>query len=539
MIRISQLKVNIGHSGSELKKCICHRLRILERDLVSYDIVRQSLDARDKGNIRYVYTIDAETVDESRILARFRKDSDINPTVINDYKLPLQGDEVFHEPPYIIGSGPAGLFCAYFLAREGYRPVLIEQGQDVDSRTETVEDFFAGRKPLNPMSNVQFGEGGAGTFSDGKLNSGVKDILGRKTLVLKTFAAHGAPDSITYSAKPHVGTDVLRRVVKSMRQEIIKNGGTVLFNSRFVDFSTENGAVSAVNVETAEGLKTFKCSALVLAIGHSSRDTFKLLMDKGIHMEAKPFAVGVRCEHCQDSINKAQYGEDYRKIYGDKLPAADYKLTCRNEDGHAVYSFCMCPGGYVVNSSSEEGRLCVNGMSYSGRDGINANSAIIVSVSPDDIDAAGDPAKAIEFQRGLEEMAYRSGAGDIPIQRLEDFINNKETVEVGGVYPQTKGQTKCADLNAVLPDFIARNLKEAFPKFGKMISGFDDPDTILSAVETRTSSPVKIVRNERMQCSVRGIYPCGEGAGYAGGITSSAIDGIKVFEEIYRTGRLE
>ena len=538
MIRISQLKLNIGHKDSELRKVVLKKLRIKEEQLCDIKIFRRSLDARDNLNIKYIYTVDVSIYDEDRVLKKFSRDKNISRSEPVIYRLPEQGNEILTYRPCIVGSGPAGLFCTYFLAKNGYRPILIEQGQDVDERQKSVEAFWNEEKGINPLSNVQFGEGGAGTFSDGKLNSSVKDVSGRKTEVLKTFVKGGASEEILFAAKPHVGTDVLRKVVKNLREEIKRCGGEVLFNTKFIDFTAPEGKLRSITVCEAD-LKTreIPCTKLVLAIGHSSRDTFELLYRKGLKIQSKPFAVGVRCEHTRDMIDASQYGQDYRKLYEGRLPAADYKVTYKSKDGHGVYSFCMCPGGYVVNSSSEEGRICVNGMSYSGRNGKNSNSAIIVSVSPEDIGAADDPMKAVNFQRELEEKAYTSGNGRIPVQRLADFYSNESSTSFGKITSETKGAVSFANLNDVLPEFISRNLKEAFPEFGKMIRGFDAPDTLLSAVETRTSSPIKILRDESMQSNIRGIYPCGEGAGYAGGITSSAIDGIKVFEEIYKTCR--
>lgn len=534
MIRVSQLKLHIQHNESDIRSLVIKKLRIIPDDLIDFKIIRKSVDARDKDNIRFIYSVDCIVKNEELVLKKHSKDKDITASEQNEYILPEQGSLDMASRPCITGAGPAGLFCAYMLAKNGYRPILIEQGEPVEDRTVTVNSFLSGEKDLNPYSNIQFGEGGAGTFSDGKLTSGVRDTNGRKTEVLKTFVRFGAPEDILFSAKPHVGTDVLRNVIKGIREAIIELGGTVLFNTRLTDIKAINGSLRSITVVNNEKTSELDCSDLVLAIGHSSRDTFSLLKSSGVIIEPKPFAVGIRVQHPQELINKSQYGTNYKEKYHDLLPAADYKLTTRTSDGHSVYSFCMCPGGYVINSSSEPGMLCVNGMSYSGRNGINANSAIIVSVSPKDIGADDDPFIAIEFQRELERKAYNAGKGKIPSQRLEDFIHCRISQDFGVFRPQNIGMTYMADINEILPGFICTDLKEAFAAFGKMIHGFDDPDSILCAVESRTSSPIRIPRNDDLQSiSIKGLYPCGEGAGYAGGITSSAIDGIKVFEKIY------
>ena len=538
MIRISGIKLHIDHDMADLESAVLKKLRIRKNELGPVTMIRRSLDARHKDNIRYVYTVEVSVLREETVLARSAKDPDIQRSDGSVYVPPVHGNTPLERSPCIIGAGPAGLFCAYFLAEQGFRPILIEQGESVDDRIKTVDAFLEERAPLDPLSNIQFGEGGAGAFSDGKLMSAVKDISGRKTEVLKVFAKHGAPEEIVYSAKPHVGTDVICRVVKSMREHVISKGGTVMFRTKFTGFTCESGSVSSIRVLRNGTESEIPCSALVLAIGHSSRDTLRMLYDSGMHMEAKPFAVGVRVQHLQEDINRAQYGDGYLELYGDLLPAADYKLTAKTGDGRAVYSFCMCPGGYVINSSSETGMLCVNGMSYSGRSGENANSAIIVSVSPGDIGAEDHPLAGMDFQRDIEKKAFIAGNGRIPTQRLEDFAKGVKSPEFGKIQPQMKGYAVPADINEILPGFICEDIKEAMGIFGKTIRGFDDPDTLISAPETRTSSPVRILRDDSLQSvAVKGIYPCGEGAGYAGGITSSAIDGIKVFEEICKTYR--
>ncbi|MCF0141783.1 MAG: FAD-dependent oxidoreductase, partial [Parasporobacterium sp.] len=392
--------------------------------------------------------------------------------------------------------------------------------------------FFSGEKPLNCHSNIQFGMGGAGTFSDGKLSTGVKDPSGRNRKVLEIFVECGADPVILYDNKPHLGTDELVKIVKNMGEHIESLGGEIRFNTEFTGFTASGNQIESITLRNDKGTFTEPCNVLVLAIGHSARNTFYMLNDAGLDMEAKSFAVGVRAEHNQHDINNSLYGEDYERMYNVHLPAADYKLTYHAKSGRSVYSFCMCPGGFVVNASSEEGRICVNGMSYKNRDSENANSAIIVSVNPEDTGGDTDPLNGIEFQRRLEEKAFEEGKGAVPYQLLKDFTALKPTEEPGFVKPLIKGLHAPGNLNNVLPDYICNDIKEAFTDFGKKIKGFDDGDTVLSAVESRTSSPVRILRDENMESSVKGIMPIGEGAGYAGGIVSAAMDGLKAFEKI-------
>ena len=535
MIRISQIQLPVGHSRKQLESAICRKLRVSDNDIksVKYSLVKKSLDARNKDKITYNYVVNVEVDNEEEILKACKKSKTISQIKEKRYQLPKQGTEKMNVRPYVIGSGPAGLFAAYFLAEYGYKPILIERGEPVESRIKTIEDYWNGKTNLNPESNIQFGEGGAGTFSDGKLNTGVNDPKGRNRLVLQTFVDNGAPKEILYMNKPHLGTDVLSEIVKNMRKKIISNGGEAIFNTRFIGFTSSGGALDSIKLESNSHEYEVDCNNVILALGHSARDTFKALKEAGIQMEQKAFAVGVRIEHTQEKINKAQYGEEYQKKYGDLLPAADYKLTTRTEDGRSVYSFCMCPGGYVVNSSSEPGGICVNGMSYSGRNGKNANAAIIVSVVPEDFGSSDDPLAGIEFQRELEASAAQAADGKIPVQLLGDFMDGRVSKDFGSVKAAVKGDTAFADLNDVLPDVVTESIKEAVTTFDGIIKGFADPDAVLSAVESRTSSPVRILRNAHFESNIRGIFPCGEGAGYAGGITSAAMDGIKVFEEIY------
>ena len=536
MIRINQLKIKTGHTKEQLLKKAADLLRVPVADILDMQIVRQSIDARKKPEIYYSYTVDVKVSKEEKILQALRKKktqagaSQVDVITPVTYCFPKCKSQKPKQSPVIVGMGPAGLFCGYFLALHGYRPIILERGKDVDARQKDVEAFWESGV-LNPASNVQFGEGGAGTFSDGKLNTLVKDKSGRNRAVLETFVKFGAKESILYDAKPHIGTDVLAKVVKAMREEIISLGGQVRFESMVTDILIENGEVSGVVVNDEEKIA---CRQLVLAIGHSARDTFSLLYEKEIPMEAKSFAVGFRVEHPQSMINESQYGT----MDAGELGAAPYKVTAKTSVGRGVYSFCMCPGGYVVNASSEEGHLAVNGMSYSGRDGKNANSAIIVSVTPEDFGTT-HPMGGIAFQRELEKRAYELADGKIPVQRYGDFKKKITGTFLGEgseeddiIDPQNKGLYQWADLTGILPAECNQAFVKGMEVFGRQIKGFDRPDTVLSGVESRTSSPVRICRDENLQSVIKGLYPCGEGAGYAGGITSAAMDGIRVAEAI-------
>ena len=541
MILINQLKLRISHTEQEVKTKAAKALMIKESEILSFEILRRSLDCRKKPELFWIYAVEVMVREEEKVLARAKKNSrgkeqlSISDRVRYHFpdvkKLNLVND--VERRPVIVGAGPAGLFCAYYLATAGLCPILLERGRKVEERQRDVEKFWE-TGVLDVASNVQFGEGGAGTFSDGKLNTLVKDKDGRNRAVLETFVKYGANEKILYDQKPHVGTDILAKVIVNLRNDLIRMGAEIRFENQVTDLVLENGSITGVVINGKEKLY---CEFLVLAIGHSARDTFSMLLEKEMPMEAKPFAVGLRVEHPQGMINLSQYGmED-----PGELGAATYKLTAKTSTGRGVYSFCTCPGGYVVNASSEEGRLAVNGMSYSGRNGKNANSAIIVSVTPEDYPNEG-PLSGIAFQRSLEEKAFQLGAGRIPVQRYGEFWErvqgidgSKEVKETEkGFMPACKGQFTWADLSELLPKACSVAFVEGMTQFGKQIKGFDRSDAILSGVESRTSSPVRILRDGNLEASIHGIYPCGEGAGYAGGITSAAMDGLRVGEEILK-----
>lgn len=522
MIRINQLKLPVDHTEEALWAKAAKTLKIPVKEIRSIQIIKQSVDARKKEEIHFTYSIDVETTKEESVIHK-AKSGDIGISEKKEYSFPKPGTERMTSRPVIIGAGPAGLFCGLMLARHGYHPLLLERGESVEKRREAVDLFWNGGT-LKPDCNVQFGEGGAGTFSDGKLNTLVKDPLMRNRKVLELFVEFGADPSILYVNKPHIGTDVLSGIVKGMREEIINLGGEVRFNSRVTDFIVKDGRMQGVVVDEKEEIPT---EILVLAIGHSARDTFEVLNKRGIPMEAKAFAVGLRIQHPQESINRSQYGTGNHPILG----PADYKLTHQCTNGRGVYTFCMCPGGYVVNASSEEHRLAVNGMSYHKRDGVNANSALIVTVTPEDFGGA-TPLAGIAYQRRLEEAAFLSSSGKIPVQLYGDFKKNQPSKAFGDVEPAFKGLYDFANMRDFLPEYLSESLIQGVEAFERRIHGFSRQDAILAGVESRTSSPVRIPRGETFECSINGIYPCGEGAGYAGGITSAAMDGLKVAEAI-------
>ena len=532
MIRIDQIKVEADHTDREIKKQAAERLKLPESALESTTAVRRSIDARKRGCPVFSYTVDVKLRDSTREAAVIKKVHSITVRAEKQeqYCLPDVGHEPLRLRPVVIGAGPAGLFTALMLAKRGFSPLVLEQGDSVEERARKVHTFWEkGPDSLDLHSNVQFGEGGAGTFSDGKLNSTVKDAFGRGHEVLRIFCEAGADPSILIDSRPHIGTDVLQRVVRNIRERIIELGGEVHFGSCVSDLNVDKNCLKGLLLENGTEVPA---EVAVLAIGHSARPLFAVLERCGIQMEPKAFAIGLRIQHPQRQINTVQYGPKASPLFG----AAPYKLTAKTSSGRGVYSFCMCPGGYVVDASSEKGGLAVNGMSNSGRGGQNANSAVVVTVSPEDYQGSG-PLSGVEFQRRLEQKAYTSGEGKIPVQLYGDFLKNRISRDFGEVEPCFCGKTAFGNLRAVLPQEITCAFLEGMMQFGRKLSGFDRPDAILSGIESRTSSPVRILRDVGFQGSAHGLYPCGEGAGYAGGIMSSAIDGIRVAEAIIKRYR--
>lgn len=518
MIRISDLKIYENISDEDVLNIAIKKYKISREYIKEWHISKKSIDARKKDDVHFSYSIDISLVDENNLL----KNKNISKVVDVEYpKFEINLNKSVR--PVIIGSGPSGLFAALTFVQNGYKPIVIEQGECVEKRKQSVDNFI-NNGILNTHSNVQFGEGGAGTFSDGKLTTNINSPYCKK--VLEEFVRFGAPEQILYLTKPHIGTDNLINIVKNMREYIISKGGTFLFNTKFVDFKTENNTISSIKILHLDtnSYEELDCSLLILAIGHSSRDTFKTIYEKGLILEPKNFSVGVRIEHLQIEINKAQYGT----ITQLDLPSADYKLAYHGDDGRSCYTFCMCPGGTVMPSSSEETTIVTNGMSYFARDGINANSAVLVNVTPDDFDSS-NPLAGIDFQKDLEEKAFVLGGSNYfaPVQRFEDFDKNVKSEFIGSVKPSYKPGFTLANLNDIMPQFISKTLKDGIKYFDTKLHGFANPDSILTGMETRSSSPVKILRNEHFVSNVGGIYPCGEGAGYAGGIMTASVDGIK------------
>ena len=497
MIRVSQLKLPVEHSEEQFYQKIEKSLKIKKDQIKKLQIVKKSIDARKKPDVSIVYSADVWVDNEEKIL---KHSGNKNAVCVKEkkYKVPEHGTERMNHRPVVIGAGPAGLFCAYLLAREGYRPLVLERGKKVGERTEDVLHFWK-TGVLDPASNVQFGEGGAGTFSDGKLNTLVKDPVGRNRFVLDTFVSFGAPEKITYENKPHIGTDILSDVIAAMREEILQLGGTFEFESCVTDIRVADQKIKAVEINHNAWMETEVC---VLALGHSARDTFEMLQKTGLFMEPKAFAVGFRVEHPQKDINRSQYGEKYAEL----LEAAPYKVTANLANGRGVYSFCMCPGGMVVNASSEKGHLAVNGMSNFKRDSGIANSALIVAITPADFPEAG-PLGGIAFQRSLEERACALGGGKIPIQLYGDFAANRPTVALGDVNPVFCGGFSFANLRELMPEALNGAFLEGMEQFGRRIKGFDRADAVLAGIESRTSSPLRICRDESLQSSLKGLYP--------------------------------
>lgn len=523
MIRLNNVHLPLSYDSEVVLKKATSILKIEKKTVKSCNIFRRSVDARKKDNIYFLATIDLELFCNEEKVCKTCKDAII--TKPYEYNVEKFGGGA---SPVVVGAGPAGLFAALILAQSGANPILIERGRDVDKRTEDVNNFWKSGI-IDTTSNVQFGEGGAGTFSDGKLNTGTKDNRQRK--VLEEFVKNNAPEEILYNAKPHIGTDKLKTTVKNIRNQIISLGGKVMFETKLVDFETSNNKVISAKIEHNGSIDTIETNAIILAIGHSARDTFEMLAEKNLPIEQKAFSVGARIEHLRTNIDKSQYG----KFAGNKaLGSANYKLSVHLDNGRGVYTFCMCPGGKVVNASSEEKMLVTNGMSEFARNEKNSNSALLVGVTPKDFKSENVLA-GMYFQRELESKAFIVGGENYnaPVQRVADFLQNKKSTFIGEVDPSITPNYTLSNLNKCLPDFVTNSMRSAILQMDKKLKGFANGDAILTGVETRSSSPIRILRNENLESvGISGLYPCGEGAGYAGGIISAAVDGIKCAEKI-------
>ena len=523
MLRLEGIKLPPEAGVEQLKRKAAAVLRCREEDIVAVQVLRRAIDARD--GLRFVYTAAVEVKDEARLLKRCR-DTHVSRYTPEVYTLPgpVKGSDL---PTVVVGMGPAGLFAALVLAKCGVKPIVLERGRCVEQRQQDVRRFWESGI-LDTESNVQFGEGGAGAFSDGKLNTGTRDV--RHRWIMERLVEYGAPEDILWDAKPHVGTDRLRIVLRNLRRELLALGADLRFGHKLAGITVKDGCLTGLTVETAEGTYMLTCRHALLALGHSARDTVEMLYGAGVAMTAKPFAVGVRIEHRQEDMDAAQY-----KQYAGHpcLPPSTYKLSCHLENGRSAFSFCICPGGQVVAAASETGRVVTNGMSEYARDQENINGALLINVTPEDYGGQTDPLAGIRFQRQMEAAAYALGGGDYraPCQRVEDFLLHRPTAAAGRVWPSYRPGVTYTDLHRCLPPFVAEAMEQALPLLERKIRGYAAPDALLTAVESRSSSPVRIGRNEMYQCNIRGLYPCGEGAGYAGGILSAAADGMRCAEQ--------
>lgn len=529
MIRLNDISIPLDYNEKILKKQAAKTAGCSTEEIDKIRLVKRSVDARKKDNVHFIVSVEFETKKEKEILKKLPQNKAVAVKQV-EYKAPSISN--VRQRPIIVGFGPAGMFAALTLARSGAKPIILERGADCDSRIKAIEEFHNNRK-LDENCNVQFGEGGAGTFSDGKLTTGIKDI--RIKYVFKTLVEFGAPQEILYLAKPHIGTDLLRNVIKNIRKEIIRLGGEIIFGAKFVDYNENNNRICSAIYEKDDQKHEIATEHIILAIGHSSRDTFEMLDQKNIDMSQKSFAMGVRIEHLQEEVNKSLYGDFYNHP---ALSAADYKYVIHLPNGRSLYTFCMCPGGYVVGSSSEKGSVVTNGMSYFARDSKNANSALLVNTKPEDF-GSDYVLAGMELQRKIEKAAFITGGNnyDAPISLVGDFLKEVKSTGFGNVQPTYKPGVKFAKPEEYLPEYIYSTLREGIPLIAKKASFFKAEDAIITGAETRSSSPVRINRNEKlMSTSVKGLYPCGEGAGYAGGIVSAAVDGIKCSEAVIENG---
>lgn len=523
MIRVGNIKVSLDTDFRNMKSVASEKLRIPYDRIISAKLSKKSVDARKKNDVHFIISVDIEVKGEEKLLRTLKNASQVKKDKYRIAKLPSDT-----ERPVIIGFGPAGMFAALVLAKSGAKPIVLERGGDVDTRCKAVDEFRR-NGVLDTECNIQFGEGGAGTFSDGKLNTGIKDY--RIGWIFERLVEFGAPDEILYMAKPHIGTDMLRETVKNLREKVIKLGGEVHFNAKFTGYTTENGEISQVEYTDSDGVHTINTHNVILATGHSARDVFEMLKDKNVSLSQKNFAVGVRVEHLRKDIDRAMYGDFAGHP---SLKAADYKLAVHLPNGRTLYTFCMCPGGEVVAASSEKGRLAVNGMSCFARNAENSNSALLVNVNTDDF-GSDDVLAGMYFQREIEEKAFISGGGDYsaPVTTVGAMLKGEKADSFGKVKPSYIPNTRFADISEYLPDFICESIKLGIVEMGKKIKGFDSPDAVITGTESRSSSPVRINRGEELQSlTVKGLYPCGEGAGYAGGIVSAAADGMKCAEKV-------